>query len=76
VDARELRAVGACTDGVGRLVDWYGWSWDDLAAALEGQGPGAVIAAVRELESARGPVRGKRHDDATAAWARLGPPPS
>ncbi|WP_188196296.1 protein phosphatase 2C domain-containing protein [Nonomuraea sp. SYSU D8015] len=72
VDVREVRAAGACTDGVARLVDWYGWSWDDLAAALDGRGPGAVIGAVRELEAARGPVRGKRHDDATAAWARLG----
>lgn len=74
VDVREVRAVGACTDGVARLVDWYGWTWDDLAAALDGDGPGAVIGAVRELEAARGPVRGKRHDDATVAWARLEAP--
>ncbi|TMR91534.1 protein phosphatase 2C domain-containing protein [Nonomuraea basaltis] len=74
VDVRAVRAVGACTDGVARLVDWYGWSWDDLATALDGKGPHAVIEAVRELEGVRGPVRGKRHDDATAAWGRLRAP--
>ncbi|HEX4815169.1 MAG TPA: protein phosphatase 2C domain-containing protein, partial [Nonomuraea sp.] len=73
VDVRGVRAVGACTDGVTRLVDWYGWTWDDLAAALDGDGPAAVIGAVRELEASRGPLRGKRHDDATAAWARMPP---
>ncbi|MGN9844120.1 protein phosphatase 2C domain-containing protein [Nonomuraea sp. H19] len=70
VDAREVRGVGVCTDGVARLVDWYGWSWADVVTTLDGAGPGAVIRAVRELEAARGPVRGKRHDDATAAWGR------
>ncbi|MGP3959423.1 protein phosphatase 2C domain-containing protein [Nonomuraea sp. 3N208] len=75
VDVRKLQGVGVCTDGVARLVDWYGWSWDDVVAALDGEGPGAVIGAVRGLEVARGPVQGKRHDDASAAWARLGVAP-
>ncbi|QFY08984.1 protein phosphatase 2C domain-containing protein [Nonomuraea phyllanthi] len=68
------RGVGVLTDGVTRLVEWYGWSWDELVAALDGRGPEAVIQAVRELETARGPLSGKRHDDATAAWARTGRP--
>ncbi|MEV4573515.1 protein phosphatase 2C domain-containing protein [Nonomuraea jabiensis] len=68
----DARGVGVLTDGVSRLVEWYGWSWRDLVTALDGQGPEAVIAAVRELERRRGPVRGKRHDDATAAWTRVG----
>ncbi len=71
VDLRELRAAGLCTDGVTRLVDWYGWTWDDLAAELETRGPRAAVEAVRALETARGPMRGKLHDDATAVWARL-----
>ncbi|MGW0204089.1 protein phosphatase 2C domain-containing protein, partial [Nonomuraea sp. NPDC003201] len=71
----DARGVGALTDGVSRLVDWYGWSWRDLVTALDGQGPEAVIAAVRELERDRGPVYGKRHDDATAAWTRVGARP-
>ncbi|SDI36060.1 protein phosphatase 2C domain-containing protein [Nonomuraea jiangxiensis] len=73
VAAHDLRGVGVFTDGATRLVDWYGWSWGDLLAAMESSGPAAVLGAVRELEAARGPVRGKRHDDATAAWLRLDP---
>ncbi|MEV1178778.1 protein phosphatase 2C domain-containing protein [Nonomuraea sp. NPDC049784] len=68
----DVRGVGVLTDGVARLVEWYGWSWGDLVTALEGEGPEAVIRAVRELERTRGPVRGKRHDDATVAWGRVG----
>ncbi|QYC41408.1 hypothetical protein Nocox_18995 [Nonomuraea coxensis DSM 45129] len=71
VGLRELRAAGLCTDGVTRLVDWYGWTWDRLATELETRGPRAAVGAVRALETARGPLRGKVHDDATAVWARL-----
>ncbi|TDD23012.1 protein phosphatase 2C domain-containing protein [Nonomuraea diastatica] len=69
----EVAAAGVAvlTDGVARLVDWYGWSWADVPAALAARGPAALVAAVRELESARGPVSGKPHDDATVAWGRL-----
>jgi hypothetical protein len=58
----------ACTDGVSRLVDHFGYSWRqviDLAAA----GPmREVVKAVRAAESS-GPPPGsrKQHDDATAA---------
>ncbi|NUP00958.1 MAG: hypothetical protein HOW71_27205 [Nonomuraea sp.] len=68
-DGAGLRGAALFTDGVARLVDWYGWSWDGVLDTLAGHGPGALIGAVRELERARGPVRGKRHDDATALWA-------
>ncbi|MCK2219302.1 protein phosphatase 2C domain-containing protein [Actinomadura sp. ATCC 31491] len=71
VPLRELRAAGLCTDGVTRLVDRYGWSWDTLAAELESRGPRAVIDEVRALEAGSGVVRGKLHDDATAVWARV-----
>lgn len=67
-----VRGVGVFTDGVARLVEWYGWSWEEVLELLEGGGPEAVIGAVRELEAGRGPIRGKRHDDATAAWGRVG----
>lgn len=70
-DGAGLLGAGLFTDGVARLVDWYGWSWDDVLTALTGHGPGALIGAVRELETTRGPLRGKRHDDATALWAVL-----
>ncbi|MEV4083118.1 protein phosphatase 2C domain-containing protein [Nonomuraea fuscirosea] len=69
-----VRGAGVFTDGVARLADWYGWSWQTVLDTLEDGGPGAVIEAVRELEVRRGPVWGKRHDDATAAWGRVSPP--
>jgi hypothetical protein len=69
--ARDVRGAGVFTDGVARLVDWYGWRWETVLGLLAGRGPDAVISAVRALESERGPVRGKRHDDATAAWGLL-----
>ncbi|MFI7612192.1 protein phosphatase 2C domain-containing protein [Nonomuraea terrae] len=72
VDAGALRGAGVFTDGVSRLVEWYGWSWASVLALLAERGPAAVIGAVRELETARGPVQGKPHDDATAVWGRLG----
>nr|WP_055502479.1 protein phosphatase 2C domain-containing protein [Nonomuraea pusilla] len=71
VDARELAGVGLFTDGVARLADWYGWSWESVLTRLAGEGPEALIAAVRELERTRGPVWGKLHDDATALWCGL-----
>ncbi|WP_043616923.1 protein phosphatase 2C domain-containing protein [Nonomuraea candida] len=71
VDAGLVRGVGVFTDGVARLTEWYGWSWQAVLDVLAGRGPVAVIETVRELETARGPAWGKPHDDATAAWGRL-----
>jgi hypothetical protein len=54
------------TDGVTRLVDFYGQTWDSLAATAASQGPGSLITAVRQREDAQPPPYGKQHDDATA----------
>lgn len=68
VPRAQLTSVFACTDGVSRLVDHFGFSWRqvvDLAAV----GPiRDVVHAVRAAES-HGPPPGsrKQHDDATAA---------
>lgn len=58
----------ACTDGVSRLVDHFGYSWQQVID-LAGAGPiRDVVHAVRAAES-HGPPPGsrKQHDDATAA---------
>jgi hypothetical protein len=70
-----VRRFAVLTDGVSRLVERYGWSWGALLDALDEQGPGAVLAAVRAAEHADPPGRfpGKRHDDATAVFGRPGP---
>ncbi|GAA5081255.1 hypothetical protein HNP84_009364 [Thermocatellispora tengchongensis] len=58
------------TDGVSRLVEWYGWSWARVVATARDQGVGELITWVRAAERERGaPGHAKPHDDATAAWA-------
>lgn len=54
------------TDGVTRLVELYGQTWDSLAVMAAEQGPSALIAAVRQHENDQPPPYGKQHDDATA----------
>jgi hypothetical protein len=57
------------TDGVTRLVEWYGRMWEQVVATAAEAGPGELIAQVRKAELAQGtPGYGKAHDDATAAW--------
>ena len=58
--------VALLTDGVTRLVDCYGYTWDGLFAQLRASTPGALITSVRDLERDRPVPSGKQHDDATA----------
>ncbi len=64
---RELQGVALFTDGVTRLAEWYGHSWERMVGQAA-RAPEELLARVREQERAHGPVRGKAHDDATAAW--------
>ena len=64
-------AVGsalACTDGVSRLVDHFGYSWRQVLDMAAKGSPRDLLRAVRIAE-ASGPPPGvrKKHDDATAA---------
>jgi hypothetical protein len=69
----ELDCAAVLTDGAARLVERYGWTWAELLATLERDGPAEVIAATREAERATPPgvFGGKRHDDATAVLCRF-----
>ncbi|MEV4613321.1 protein phosphatase 2C domain-containing protein [Kitasatospora sp. NPDC049258] len=71
----EVRSFALLSDGVTRLVERFGWSWEQLMETLEKQGPGEVVRAVREAELAmsEGGFLGKRHDDATAVFGLAGP---
>ena len=66
-----LQRLLMCTDGVSRLVDFFGQSWSDVFAIAERRGHAAAINAVRECEMERPeglerPGRKvKQHDDAT-----------
>jgi hypothetical protein len=59
--------VGVFTDGVSRLVEFYGYSWRSVFGVLEAGGPSELISLVRSREQAQPPAHGKQHDDATAA---------
>jgi hypothetical protein len=65
----------ACTDGVSRLVEYFGLGWPDVFELAERGGPRAAIRAVRAFETdrperlQRAGRRIKRHDDATLVLA-------
>jgi hypothetical protein len=66
------------SDGATRLVDRFGLlDWPSFLNVLAEQGPNAIIQQVRAAEHSdpegqRWP-RGKRHDDASAAFCWLTP---
>ncbi|NUW38964.1 protein phosphatase 2C domain-containing protein [Nonomuraea rhodomycinica] len=69
VPVADVTGIGMFTDGVTRLVEWYGRSWEQVLDTLTERGPASLLADVREAELAYGPPRpAKVHDDATAAW--------
>lgn len=59
--------AGLFTDGISRLVEFYGWDWEMVFAVMRTSGLAGLIADVRDLER-RQPLDGynKPHDDATA----------
>lgn len=67
--AEGITEVALFTDGVTRLTDWYGWSWQDFFIVLDNMGgPSGLIRRVREAEASKGVPFGKAHDDATALY--------
>jgi hypothetical protein len=74
VSAAGVTHAGLLTDGVTRLVDWYGYDWPEVFAVLDRDGPAGLIARVRAAERTAPPAGGgKPHDDATAVYVRLAP---
>jgi hypothetical protein len=59
------------TDGITRLVEWYGYDWPKIFTLLDIGGPNALIASVRAAEQESPPSYGKVHDDATAVYANI-----
>lgn len=71
-----LRRAAVLSDGATRLVDRFGLlDWPSFLEVLAEQGPGAIIQQVRAAEGSdpdgRRWPRGKRHDDASAAYCYL-----
>jgi hypothetical protein len=70
----DVTHVTLLTDGVTRLVEYYGYSWTDIFELLNRDGPSALIQRVREAEWASPPPAhgyGKQHDDATAVYIQV-----
>lgn len=71
--------IGLFTDGVTRLIEFYGVSWYQVFSVLDASGPGGLISLVRSLEQDKPLNHGKQHDDATAVLmtgCSAGPPTS
>jgi hypothetical protein len=71
-----LQRTAVLSDGATRLVDRFGLlDWPGFLAVLAEQGPDAIIQQVRAAEDSdpdgRRWPRGKRHDDASAAFCHL-----
>jgi len=67
--AADVSGVLMVTDGVSRLVDWYGHTWEALVDVAAAEGPARLVELVRDAERKHGPREGgKTHDDATAVW--------
>ncbi|MGQ4512318.1 hypothetical protein [Streptomyces sp. DW26H14] len=68
----EVRSLLALTDGAARWVEVFGeGDWAQCLALVRKSGARELIDRVRALEEGAEHVRGKRHDDATAAFAEL-----
>ncbi|WP_433732576.1 protein phosphatase 2C domain-containing protein (plasmid) [Actinoplanes sp. CA-051413] len=70
----EIRQALLCSDGVTRLVERHGWTWQAMFAVANDEGPQALIDEVRRADGDHPRVRhwrGKIHDDATAALCRF-----
>ena len=71
-----LHRAAVLSDGATRLVDRFALlDWPNFLDVLAEQGPDAIIAQVRAAEAidpdGRRWPRGKRHDDASAAYCQL-----
>jgi protein phosphatase 2C-like protein len=73
VPAATVRRLLLCTDGVSRLVEFFGRDWPGVLDLVQRDGPRAAIDAVRTCEVrqpdrlTRAGRRTKQHDDATLA---------
>ena len=68
----EVAEVGLFTDGITRLLDWYGYTWPVIFSGLRSEGPASLIRLVRAAEREQPHPYGKQHDDASAIYVDLG----
>lgn len=65
---QDVRRFALLTDGTTRLIDYFGWSWNQLLDHMEDQGLPATVDVIRQLElrAAGTDFAVKTHDDASA----------
>ncbi|MDR2987732.1 MAG: protein phosphatase 2C domain-containing protein [Nocardiopsaceae bacterium] len=68
VPMETISEVGLFTDGITRLLDWYGYTWPAIFSSLRNEGPASLIRLVRAAERQQPHPYSKRHDDASAAY--------
>jgi hypothetical protein len=66
----QVTEAGLFTDGITRLLDWYGYTWPVIFSSLRSEGPASLIALVRAAEREQPHPYAKQHDDATAVYLR------
>ncbi|HEY1918909.1 MAG TPA: protein phosphatase 2C domain-containing protein [Streptosporangiaceae bacterium] len=67
----EVADAVLCSDGVTRLIEWYGYSWPEVFARLAEDGPATLIRRLRERERAQPRPGAKQHDDASVIYLRM-----
>jgi hypothetical protein len=67
----DLSEIGLFTDGITRLLDWYGYTWPVIFSSLRSQGPASLIDLVRAAEREQPHPYAKQHDDASAIYLDL-----
>ena len=66
-----LADAALCSDGVSRLVDWYGYAWPAIFTLMRSARPERLITLLREAEPNHPCPADKQHDDATAVYLQL-----
>jgi hypothetical protein len=64
----QVAEAGLFTDGITRLLDWYGYTWPVIFSSLRSEGPASLITLVRAAEREQPHPYAKQHDDATAVY--------
>jgi hypothetical protein len=66
----QVAEAGLFTDGITRLLDWYGYTWPVIFTSLRSEGSASLVALVRTAEREQPHPHAKQHDDATAVYVR------
>src|SRR5262249_21616155 len=55
VSLQQVTEAGLFTDGITRLLDWYGYTWPVILSSLRSEGPASLITLVRAARTRTAP---------------------